>query len=96
MHLTAQTLTIIGIPLLVIPAVIIGFSGVYYSSQAGNNLKPASKWRKSRNALMFAPNDEFTELGVRYRRRSVIMALLLVSWWFVILAYWVFATWLTS
>jgi hypothetical protein len=40
MHLTAQTLTIIGIPLLGIPALIIGWSSLYYGLQAANNLKP--------------------------------------------------------
>ena len=96
MHLTAKTLTIIGIPLLVIPAVIIGFWGFYYSSQAANNLKPDSKWQRSRNALMLSPDGDFTELGVWYRRRSLIMVILLVAWWIVAMSYWLFAIWLTS
>jgi hypothetical protein len=96
MLVTAKTLTIIGIPLLVIPAIIIGFWGAYYSAQAGNNLKPDSKWRRSNSALMFAPDDDFTELGVWYRRRSRILVLLLLAWWVVIGSYWSFAIWLTS
>ena len=51
MHLTAQILTIIGIPLLGIPAFIICIWGLYYSLQAFNNLKPDSQWPKSSGGM---------------------------------------------
>ena len=100
MHLTAETLTIIGVPLAVIPACIIGFWGLYYSLQAANNLKPESKWprlgRMARGSINIVPSSEFTELGLLYRRRSFILAFVFVAWAFVIVAFWTFAVWLTS
>jgi hypothetical protein len=100
MHPTAQTLTIIGIPLAVIPACIIGFWGLYYTLQASTNLKPDSKWRgrggMTKGSLEMVPRSEFTELGLWYRRRAFIMAFVLVVWGLVIAFYWFFAVWLTS
>jgi hypothetical protein len=97
MHLTAQTLTIIGIPLLGMPAIIIGFWGLYYRSQASNNLKPDSKWLGwgglGRGPI---PRSEFSELGLWYRRRAFLLGLVLVAWFFVIVSYCTFAIWLTS
>ena len=90
MHLTAQTLTIIGIPLLGIPAVTFGFWGLYYNVQAGNNLKPDSKWRGWGGSLNGPiPRSEFTELGLRYRRRTFIMSGVLLAWFLVIVVYFV-------
>ena len=100
MQLASQTLTIIGIPLLVIPAIIICFCCVYYIQQAGNNLKPGSKWRElggfNKPSLEMIPGSEFTELGLWYRRRAFKMALIFVVWGLVIASYWFFAIWLTS
>jgi hypothetical protein len=95
MHLTAQTLTIIGIPLAVIPACIIGFWALYYSLQAANNLKPDSKWPRfgsmARSSIDIVPRSEFTELGLWYRRRAFILAFVFVAWGFVIVSFWTFA-----
>jgi hypothetical protein len=100
MHLTTNTLIGIGIPLFGIPALIIGFIGLYYSLQAANNLKPGSNWPKfggmASGSIDIIPRSEFTELGLRYRRRSFLWALVLVAWWIVIMSYWFFADWLTS
>jgi hypothetical protein len=100
MHLTAQTLTIIGIPLAVIPACIIGIWGGYYGLQAANNLKPDSKWPRfgsmARGSVNIIPRSEFTELGLWYRRRAYTMAFVLMAWGLVIVSYWFFAIWLTT
>jgi|SRR5581483_11927478 len=101
MHLTAQTLTIIGIPLLGVPAIVICFCGLYYSLQASNNLKSDSKWPRSSGGMaqgypIFIPRGEFTELGLYYRQRSFTLFLILLTWWIVILSYWFFAIWLIS
>ncbi len=100
MQLTVKTLTIIGIPILGMPALIIGWCGLYYSLQAANNLRPDSKWPRfgsmAKGSINLIPRSEFTELGLWYRRRSFILALAFVAWWIVILSYWYFAVWLTS
>jgi hypothetical protein len=97
MHVTAKTLTIIGIPLLVIPALIICLCSFYYSVLAISNLKPNSKSQNSKSQrFIFIPSSEFTELGLGYRRRSFILALLFAAWWIVIMSYWSFGVWLIS
>jgi hypothetical protein len=100
MHLTAQTLTIIGIPLLGIPAFILAVWGLYYGVQASNNLKPTSKWRgwdgMAKSTMDIVPRSEFTELGFWYRRRAFIMAFVFVAWALVIMSFCTFAVWLTS
>jgi hypothetical protein len=96
MQLTAETLTIIGIPLLGIPAIIIGFWGLYYSLQASNNLKPDSKWRGWGLGKGTIPRSEFSKLGLKYRRRAFILGIVLVAWSLVIVLFWTFAVWLTS
>ena len=100
MHLTTQTLTIVGIPLAVIPALVIAWSGLYYSVQAANNLRPNSKWPRfgsmAKGSLVVIPRSEFTELGLWYRRRAYILAFILMAWFVVIGSYWSFAVWLTS
>jgi hypothetical protein len=91
---------IIGIPLLGIPTLIIGWCGLYYSLQAANNLKPSSKWPKfsgmAKGSLALVSRSEFTELGLRYRHRAFVMTFALVAWLLVVLSYWLFAAWFTS
>jgi urea transporter len=100
MHPSAQLLTIIGIPLLGIPACIIAFTALYYSLQAANNLKSDAKWPRfggmARGSIILVPRSDFTQLGLWYRRRSFIMGFALVAWFFVILSYQFLAAWLTS
>ena len=100
MHLTEQTLTVIGIPLLTIPALVIGWSGLYCGLQAANNLKPDSKWPslnvKTRTRLVLIPRSELTETGLWYRRHAYILSLALYTWVIMVASLWYFAIRLMS
>jgi hypothetical protein len=100
MHLSAQTLTIIGIPLLGIPALILGAGASYCSIQASVNLKPDSWWRTKsgfpKGSLPIVPRSEFTELGLWYRRQAFMLAFVVLAWAAVIVSFWMFAIWLTA
>ena len=100
MHLTAQTLIIIGFPLLGIPMLIIGWCCLYYSLQAANNLKPNTEWPTysgmAIGRLTQIPRSEFSELGLRYRKRAFVVAFVFLAWLIVISCYWLLGAWSTS
>jgi hypothetical protein len=67
MHLSANALTLIGIPLAAISAVILGFGAAIAALRRLAISSHHSKWRKSNGVAkrdpLIVPRDEFTELA---------------------------------
>jgi hypothetical protein len=79
-----HAVTVIGFGIVWVIAFVIAAYGLYYRTQAINNLKPDSSW--SGKLSFRIPRSEFTERGLFYRRRGFIVQFIFAAWGFVMMA----------
>ena len=90
-----HAITIIVFAIVWLIAAVIAVYGLYYQTQAINNLKPNSPWSgKFRLGYGRIPRSEFTERGLFYRRLFFMVQFVFVGWgfWIMIVSAWLFGS----
>jgi len=81
--MTPAIANIIFIIAMLVAAVIAG-CGLYYQTQAINNIRPDSRWSGSglfnRRYGWIAPRTEFNERGLFHRRRYIMTQIIFTAW----------------